>query len=74
MWNRIVNFVYTFVRDLSNTTFYIIMALLITLGFYFLSLFLKANKKESSKVSKPSRLFIAIFILIIFVALATIRY
>ena len=73
MWDRIVNFVYTFVRDLSNTTFYIIMGVLITLGFYFLASFLKANKKESPKVAKFSRMLMAIFMLVIFVILATIR-
>ena len=36
MWDRIVNFVYSLVRDLSNVTFYIIMAVLIVLAFYFL--------------------------------------
>ena len=73
MWERIVNFVYTFVRDMSNTTFYIVMGLLITLGFYFLAQFLKANKKEAPKVSKVSRLLMSIFTLVVFVILATIR-
>jgi len=74
MFDRVVNFIYNFVRDLSNTTFTIIMAVLITLGFYFLLLFLKANKKEQAKVLKVSRLLISIFILVVFVVLANIRY
>ena len=45
MWDRFVNFVYDAVRELSNTTFYIIVAVVITLGFYFVGNFLKANKK-----------------------------
>ena len=63
MWDRIVNFVYSFIKDMSSTTFYIMMGVIITLAFYNLSVFLKANKKESAKVSKISRLLITIFIL-----------
>ena len=73
MFDRVVNFAYNLVRDLSNTTFYIIMGVLITLGFYFLSLFLKANKKEAPKVAKISYLLISIFLLVVFVVLANMR-
>lgn len=74
MFDRVSNFVYSFVRDLSNSTFCIIMAVLITLGFYCLSRFLKANKKESAKVSKVSQLLSAIIIIIVFIMLVNIRY
>ena len=74
MFDRVSNFVYSFVRDLSNATFCIIMAVLITLGFYCLSRFLKANKKESAKVSKVSQLLSAIIIIIVFIMLVNIRY
>lgn len=74
MWDRITNFIYTFVRDLSNTTFYIMMGILITLGFYCLSRFLKANKKETAKVSKVSQLLISIIIMVVFIILTNIRY
>ena len=74
MWDRIVNFVYSLVRDLSNVTFYIIMAVLIVLAFYFLANFLKANKKEAPKVSKISQLLISLLFLIIFILMIKIRY
>ena len=74
MWDRIVNFVTTLIRDLSNTTFYIIMAVLITLGFYFLADFLKANKKEAPKVAKISKLLMSILMLVVFVVMVNIRY
>ena len=73
MWDRITNFVYSFIRDMTNTSFYIMMGVLITLGFYFLSLFLKANKNEDSKIKKPSYLFITLFILLVFTFIAGIR-
>ena len=73
MWDRISNFVYEFVRDLSSTTFYIIMAILIVSGFYFLSLFLKANKKEAPKLAKFSYVLTAVFLIVVFVLLASIR-
>ena len=74
MRDRIVNVVYEFVRSLSNTTFIIIAGVLITLGFLFIGNFLKANKKEAPKVSKPSQLLWSIVVLIIFVVLVNIRY
>lgn len=74
MFDRIVNSAYNIVRDWSNTTFCIIMGVLITSAFYFLSLFLKANKKEAPKVAKISYLLITIFLLIVFVTLANMRY
>ena len=72
--DRIINFVYNFVRDWSNATFYIIMGVVAGLGFYFLSLFLKANKKEAPKVSKVSYLLMAIFMIVVVVVLTNIRY
>lgn len=73
MWDRIVNFVHQFIGEMSNTTFYIVMGVIITLGFYFLSLFLKANKKEEPKAKKLSMLFMAIFTLVVFIIMANIR-
>jgi glucan phosphoethanolaminetransferase (alkaline phosphatase superfamily) len=74
MWDRIVNAVYEFVRSLSNTTFIIIAAVLITLGFLFIGNFLKANKKEAPKVLKPSQLLWSVIVLVLFVMLINIRY
>lgn len=73
MWDRVTNFVYSFIRDMSTSSFYIMMGALITLGFYFLALFMKANKKEEAKVKKPSYLLITIFIMIVFIFIASIR-
>jgi len=73
MWDRIVNAVYEFVRSLSTTTFIIVASILITLGFLFVGNFLKANKKEAPKVSKPSQILWAIVMLVLFVVLVTIR-
>ena len=73
MWDRMVNAVYEFIRSLSNITFIIIVAVLITLGFYFIGNFLKANKKEAPKVSKPSQLLWAIVMIVLFVVMVTIR-
>ena len=73
MWDRIVNFVHQIIGDMSNTAFYILMGVLITLGFYFLSLFLKANKKEEPKAKKLSMLLMAILTLVIFIVIANIR-
>ena len=72
--DRIINFVYGFVRDWSNATFYIIMGVIAALAFYFLSLFLKANKKEAPKVSKVSYLLMSIFMLVVIIVLTNIRY
>ena len=74
MWDRIVNFVYEFIGDLSNSTFIIVAAVLATLSFYFLGNFLKANKKEAPKVSKPSQLLWSIIMLVAFVLIVNIRY
>ena len=73
MWDRIVNFVHQIINDMSNTAFYILMGVVITLGFYFLSVFLKANKKEEPKAKKLSMLLMSIFILVVFIILANIR-
>lgn len=72
--DRFINYVYELVQSISNTTFIIIMGTLFTLGFYFFSLFLKANKKESAKIAKPSKLLMAIFIIAVIVVLTNIRY
>ncbi|MBQ7798773.1 MAG: hypothetical protein IJ371_06600 [Clostridia bacterium] len=74
MWDRIVNAIYEFVRSLSETTFLAIAGLLIVLGFYFIGNFLKANKKEAPKVSKPSQLLWAILMLVAFIVVINIRY
>ena len=74
MWDRIVNFVYNFVRDLSNATFCIIMAILVTFGFYCIGQFLKANKKEEAKVNQVSKLILAILMIVLVITLANIRY
>ena len=74
MWDRSVNFVYEFVRELPNKAFVIIMAILITLGFYFIGKFLKANKNEAPKVNKISNLLISIFMIVIVIILTNIRY
>lgn len=74
MWDRVVNFVYEFVRELSNTTFIIVAAILATLGFLFVGNFLKANKKESPKLAKPSQILWAIVMLVLFVVFVNIRY
>lgn len=73
MWDRIVNFVHQIINDMSNTSFYIMMGVVITLGFYFLSVFLKANKKEEPKAKKLSMLMMSIFTLVVFIVLANIR-
>ena len=74
MWDRFVNLVYETVRGWSSTMFIIIAGVLITLGFLFIGNFLKANKKEAPKVSKPSQLLWSIVMLIAFVVLVSIRY
>ncbi|MBQ7880926.1 MAG: hypothetical protein IJ358_03705 [Clostridia bacterium] len=74
MFDRVVNVAYNFVRELSTTTFCIIMAILITLGFYYLARFLKANKKEAPKLAKVSYLLMSVLIIVVFVVLTNIRY
>lgn len=74
MWDRIVNFIYQLIRGWSNTAFIIVASIIITLGFLFIGNFLKANKKESSKVSKPSQLLLSILMIAVFVVLVKIRY
>ena len=73
MWDRVVNFIYSTIRGWSNLTFIIVAASLVTLGFLFIGNFLKANKKESPKFSKPSQLLWSIVMLITFVVIVTIR-
>ncbi len=72
--DRIINYIYNFIQDIPNTTFIVIMGALVALGFYFFSLFLKANKKESPKLSKVSHLLTAIFIIVVIVVITNIRY
>ena len=74
MWDRIVNFATNFIRDLTDSTFIILVGVIITLSFYYLALFLKANKKEEPKVSKISRLFISVILLIVFIIIVKIKY
>ena len=71
--DRFVNYIYELVQGIPNTIFIIIMGTLVALGFYFFSLFLKANKKDSSKLVKPSHLLMAIFIIAVIVILTNIR-
>ena len=73
MWDRITNFIYTSIRDLSNATFVIILTIVAVLALYFLGNFLKANKKEEPKVSKISYLLSSILMLVIVVILTNIR-
>lgn len=73
MWDRITNYVTGLVRDLRGTYFIILVSVLAMLGFYFLALFLKANKKEASKVYKISYLLTSILMIILFVVLVKIR-
>lgn len=73
MWDRFVNFVYNLVRDMSNTAFFITIAAMFVLGFYFLGNFLKANKKEEPKVAKISQLLISIMCLVGLIVMFNIR-
>jgi hypothetical protein len=52
MWDRITNYVTTFVRDLKSTHFIILASVFAVLGFYFLGLFLKAIKKRRQELIK----------------------
>ena len=72
--DTIIDFVYKAVRGWSNATFTIIMGVIAFLGFYWLSIFLKANKKESAKVSKPSSLFMAMIAVAAIIVLTYLRY
>ena len=73
MWDRITNFIYEAVRSWSDTTFAIVVGVVFTLGFLFIGNFLKANKKEEPKISKPSQLLWSIVMLIVFILLINIR-
>lgn len=68
-----VNQIYSFVRGLEINTFLTIIGLLFVVGVYFVGMFLKANKKESTKVAKVSYLLIAILMLVVLVILLRIR-
>ncbi|MFQ6723750.1 MAG: hypothetical protein ACLRFE_00255 [Clostridia bacterium] len=74
MWDRFINYLTEFMRGLSNTTFTILASTIITLGFFFLGNFLKANKKEAPKVSKPSQILWSVVMLVAFVVVVTLRY
>ena len=69
-----IDVIYKTVRGWTNSTFAIVMGVIAFLGFYAISVFLKANKKESAKVSKPSALFWAIIMVILLMVLPNIRY
>ena len=73
MWDRITNYVTTVIRGLKGTYFIILVAILATLGFYFLALFLKANKKEAPKVNKISYLLTSILMIVLFIVIVRIR-
>lgn len=73
MWDRVTNYVTNFVRDLQSTYFTILVSVLAVLGFYFLGLFLKANKKESTSVNKISYLLTSILMIVLFVIIVRIR-
>ena len=72
--DTIINYVYSFFRDMKQSTFYIIMGVVAFFAFYFLSLFLKANKKESAKVAKISCLLMTVFLIVVIVVLTKLRY
>lgn len=72
--DRIINYVYNFVQELPNSTFIVIMGTLVALGFYFFSMFMKANKKDSGKISKISRLLTTLLLIVIIMVLTNIRY
>lgn len=71
--DRVINQIYSFVRGLKFTTFMAIVGLVFVLGAYFVGIFLKANKKEASKVAKVSYLLMAMLMLLILVILLKIR-
>lgn len=73
MWDRITNYVTSLIRDLKGTYFIILASILAMLGFYFLALFLKANKKDSTKVNKISYLLTSILMMVLFVMVVRIR-
>ena len=73
MWDRITNYVTSLIRDLKGTYFIILASILAMLGFYFLALFLKANKKDSTKVNKISYLLTSILMIVLFVMVVRIR-
>ena len=70
---RVVNQIFSFIRNWDIKTFYTVVGLVFVLGVYFIGIFLKANKKESSKISKISYLLISIFMLIVLILLFKIR-
>lgn len=71
--DRVINQIYSFIRDMNIKTFITIVGLVFVLGAYFVGIFLKANKKESTKVAKISYLLIAILLLVILIFLLRIR-
>ena len=73
MWDRITNYVTSVIRDLKGTYFIILASILAMLGFYFLALFLKANKKDSTKVNKISYLLTSILMIVLFIITVRIR-
>ena len=73
MWDRFINYITTIIRDLKSTHFIILVSVFAVLGFYFLALFLKANKKEEAKVNKISYLLTSILMIVFFVVLVRFR-
>lgn len=71
--DRVINRIYSFIRGLDINVFLTIVGLAFVLGMYFIAIFLKANKKESSKVAKVSYLLIAILMLVVLIVLLRIR-
>lgn len=72
--DTIINYIYDFIRDLSGSAFFLIMIILGVLGFYFFSLFLKANKKDGTKINKISWGLTVVLIIALIVILTNIRY
>lgn len=72
--DTIINYIYSFFRNMKQSTFYILMGVTAFLAFYIFSLFLKANKKDSTKILKVSYLLMTIFLIILIVAFTRFRY
>lgn len=62
-----------FILKLSAPTFMILILTLVGFAFYFYSRFMKANKKEDTKINKISNLLITLLFLAIIIVLTFIR-
>lgn len=69
----VINYVHSFFREMKQSTFFIIMAVIVLFTGYFFSLFLKANKKDSTKIAKISYLLMTIFLIGLIIVLSNIR-